>query len=169
MGLTPLEGLVMGTRSGDIDPAIPFYLARAAEMSFVEIDDLLNRHSGLKGICGFNDMREVHQQAQQGNASAILAIEMYCYRIRKYNGAYTAVLGRVDAIVFTAGIGENAAFIRAQVCDDLAGLGIELDAAKNNLNGDGVHDISTAESVIRILVIPTDEEWEIAMQTRSLL
>lgn len=169
MGLTPLEGLIMGTRSGDIDPAIPFYLAKQANLTFAEIDDLLNRHSGLKGICGFNDMREVHQQAEQGNASAILAIEMYCYRIRKYIGAYTAVLGRVDAIVFTAGIGENAAFIRAQVCDDLAGLGIVLDATKNKLSCEGVLDISTAESVVRVLVVPTDEEWEIAMQTRSLL
>jgi acetate kinase len=169
MGLTPLEGLVMGTRSGDIDPAIPFYLAKQANLTFAEIDDLLNRHSGLKGICGFNDMREVHQQAEQGNASAILAIEMYCYRIRKYIGAYTAVLGRVDAIVFTAGIGENAAFIRAQVCDDLAGLGIVLDATKNKLSCEGVLDISTAESIVRVLVVPTDEEWEIAMQTRSLL
>jgi acetate kinase len=169
MGLTPLEGLVMGTRSGDIDPAIPFYLARQAGMSYADIDDLLNRHSGLKGICGFNDMREVQQQAEQGNASARLAIDIYCYRIRKYIGAYCAVLGSVDAIVFTAGIGENAAFIRAQVCDELGGLGIELDTAKNKLHVDGVQDIATAESLVRILVIPTDEEWEIAMQTRSLL
>ena len=169
MGLTPLEGLVMGTRSGDIDPAIPFYLARQANMSFADIDDLLNRDSGLKGICGFNDMREVHEQAAQGNASAQLAIAMYCYRIRKYIGAYTAVLGSVDAIVFTAGIGENAVFIRARVCEALGALGIELDASKNAQRSGDVLDIATAESAVRLLVIPTDEEWEIAMQTRSLL
>jgi acetate kinase len=169
MGLTPLEGLVMGTRSGDIDPAIPFYLARAAEMSFADIDDLLNRQSGLKGICGYNDMREIHQQSEQGNTAAQRAITMYCYRIRKYIGAYIAVLGRVDAIVFTAGIGENAAFIRAQVCDGLGILGIDLDATKNGLSHGDALDIATAESAARILVIPTDEEWEIAMQTRSLL
>jgi acetate kinase len=169
MGLTPLEGLVMGTRSGDIDPAIPFYLARAAEMSFADIDDLLNRQSGLKGICGYNDMREIHQQSEQGNTAAQRAITMYCYRIRKYIGAYIAVLGRVDAIVFTAGIGENAAFIRAQVCDGLGILGIDLDATKNGLSHGDALDIATAESAVRILVIPTDEEWEIAMQTRSLL
>ena len=107
----------MGTRSGDIDPAIPFYLAKHVHLSFDDVDTMLNQQSGLKGICGFNDMREVHHQAKNGNPAAQLAIEMYCYRIRKYLGAYYAILGRVDAVVFTAGIGENAAFIREKVCE----------------------------------------------------
>lgn len=169
MGLTPLEGLVMGTRCGDIDPAIPFFLNRQAGMSFADIDDLLNRDSGLKGICGHNDMREVNERAMLGDTAAQRAIAMYCYRIRKYIGAYTAVLGRVDALVFTAGIGENAAFIRAQVCDGLDHLGIELDELKNEARTSGAREISTNHSAVRILVVPTNEEWEIARQARSLL
>jgi acetate kinase len=169
MGLTPLEGLIMGTRSGDIDPAIPFYLAKHAHLSFEDVDTLLNKQSGLKGICGFNDMREVHHQAKNGNPAAQLAIEMYCYRIQKYVGAYYAVLGQVDAVVFTAGIGENATFIREKVCKGLNGLGINLDTEKNLSSGSGVLDISTADSPVKILVIPTDEEGEIAEQTMSLL
>ena len=169
MGLTPLEGLIMGTRSGDIDPAIPFYLAKHVHLSFDDVDTMLNQQSGLKGICGFNDMREVHHQAKNGNPAAQLAIEMYCYRIRKYLGAYYAILGRVDAVVFTAGIGENAAFIREKVCEGLSGLGIRLDTEKNAQHGPDTLDISEADSAVRILVIPTDEEWEIAQQSMSLL
>lgn len=169
MGLTPLEGLIMGTRSGDIDPAIPFYLAKQAHLSFTDIDNLLNKQSGLKGICGVNDMREIHRQAQNGNPSAQLAIEMYCYRIKKYLGAYYTILGYVDAIIFTAGIGENADFIRDKVCEGLDGLGINLDREKNKQQCSDIIDISDAESAIKILVIPTDEEWEIAQQTMSLL
>jgi acetate kinase len=169
MGLTPLEGLIMGTRSGDIDPAIPFYLAKHAHLSFEDVDTLLNKQSGLKGICGFNDMREIHHQAKNGNPAAQLAIDMYCYRIKKYLGAYYAALGRVDAIVFTAGIGENAAFIREKVCEGLNGLGVHLDSEKNAQRGSDTVDISAADSPIRLLVIPTDEEWEIAEQTMSFL
>jgi acetate kinase len=169
MGLTPLEGLIMGTRSGDIDPAIPFYLANQTHMSFSDIDNLLNKQSGLKGICGFNDMREIRQQAENGKDSAQLAIDMYCYRIKKYLGAYSAVLGRVDAIIFTAGIGENAGFIRKEVCEGLNGLGIHLDKEKNQRRSSDILDIGTADSPVKILVIPTDEEWEIAQQTMSLL
>jgi acetate kinase len=169
MGLTPLEGLIMGTRSGDIDPAIPFYLAKHAHLSFEDVDTMLNKQSGLKGICGFNDMREVHHQAKNGNPTAQLAIEMYCYRIKKYLGAYYAALGRVDAIVFTAGIGENAAFIREKVCEGLSSLGINLDIEKNQSRSADILDISAAESPVKILVVPTDEEWEIAQQTMSLL
>lgn len=169
MGLTPLEGLIMGTRSGDIDPAIPFYLAKQTHLSFSDIDDLLNKQSGLKGICGFNDMREIHNQAQAGHSAAQLAIAMYCYRIKKYIGAYYAVLEHLDALVFTAGIGENAAFIREKVCEGLTGLGIQLDKQKNQANGQEIFDISAADSQVKLLVIPTDEEWEIAQQTASLL
>jgi len=166
MGLTPLEGLIMGTRSGDIDPAIPLYLAKHAHLSFDDVDTMLNKQSGLKGICGFNDMREVLHQAQNGNPSAQLAIDMYCYRIKKYIGAYYAILRHLDAIIFTAGIGENAAFIREKVCDGLGGMGIRLDKDKNSKRE---QDISAADSSVKILVIPTDEEWEIAQQTVSLL
>ena len=113
MGMTPLEGLIMGTRSGDIDPAIIFYLGRQAGYSPQKIESILNQQSGLKGICGFNDMREIGQLAAKGDKTARLAIDMYCYRIKKYIGAYYAAMGRIDALVFTGGIGENAADIRS--------------------------------------------------------
>jgi acetate kinase len=165
MGMTPLEGLIMGTRSGDLDPAIIFYLGRKAGVSPDEIEALLNKHSGLKGICGVNDMREIAQLADKGDGSARLAIEMYCYRIKKYIGAYYTVLGQVDALVFTAGIGENAADIRLRTCTGLSGIGIEVDEDKNSLNTSGVREIQSTKSSVNILVIPTDEELEIAEQT----
>jgi acetate kinase len=165
MGLTPLEGLIMGTRSGDIDPAIIFYLVRKTGLSHDEIESLLNKHSGLKGICGVNDMREIAQLADKGDEPARLAIEMSCYRIKKYIGAYYAVLGDVDALVFTAGIGENAANIRLQSCEGLAHLGIKVDEKKNEFNISGIFEIQSDASAVRILVIPTDEELEIAEQT----
>ena len=165
MGMTPLEGLIMGTRSGDIDPAIIFYLGRKTGFSPDEIEALLNKHSGLKGICGVNDMREIAQLADKGDASARLAIEMYCYRIKKYIGAYSAALGRVDALVFTAGIGENAADIRLRSCTGLSRMGIEVDENKNSLNTGGVREIQSEKSSVSILVVPTDEELEIAEQT----
>jgi len=165
MGMTPLEGLIMGTRSGDIDPAIIFYLGRKTGFSPDEIEALLNKHSGLKGICGLNDMREIAQLADKGDASARLAIEMYCYRIKKYIGAYSAALGRVDALVFTAGIGENAADIRLRSCTGLSRMGIEVDENKNSLNTSGVREIQSKRSSVSILVVPTDEELEIAEQT----
>jgi len=165
MGMTPLEGLIMGTRSGDLDPAIIFYLGRKTGFSPDEIETLLNKNSGLKGICGVNDMREIAQLAEKGDAPARLAIEMYCYRIKKYIGAYYTVLGQVDALVFTAGIGENAADIRLRTCTGLSGLGIEVDENKNNLKTNGVQEIQSTKSSVSILVIPTDEELEIAEQT----
>ena len=132
MGMTPLEGLVMGTRCGDIDPAIPFYLMRQTGMKPEDVENLMNREGGLKGICGVSDMREILEQASKGNERAELAIEMFCYRIKKYIGAYYAVLGRLDAIVFTGGIGENADAIRQRVCEGLKHFGIGVDAEKNN-------------------------------------
>jgi len=165
MGMTPLEGLIMGTRSGDIDPAIIFYLVRETGLSNDEMETLLNKHSGLKGICGVNDMREVTRWAAEGNEQARLALEMYCYRIKKYIGAYQAVLGDVDALVFTGGIGENAADIRARSCDGLSRMGIEVDEIKNNLKASYVREIQRNRCSVRILVIPTDEELEIAEQT----
>jgi len=165
MGMTPLEGLIMGTRSGDIDPAIIFYLVREKGLSQAEMESLLNKHSGLKGICGVNDMREILQLADKGEEPARQAIEMYSYRIKKYVGAYNAVLGDVDALVFTGGIGENAADIRLRSCEGLSRIGIEVDESKNNLKTNGVREIQSNRSSIRILVIPTDEELEIAEQT----
>ncbi|HHH45196.1 MAG TPA: acetate kinase [Gammaproteobacteria bacterium] len=163
MGMTPLEGLVMGTRCGDLDPAIPFYLARTTAMEYDEIESLLNRDSGLRGICGANDMREVHRLADAGDEQARLALEMYSYRIKKYIGAYYAALGTVDAVVFTGGIGENDARLRAQCCGGLEALGIELDTGKNT-TGSGAFAIHNTTSRVRLLVIPTNEELEIARQ-----
>lgn len=169
MGLTPLEGLVMGTRSGDLDPAIPFYLARSLGKGFDEIEKILNKESGLKGICGVNDMREVERLAGSGNLKARLAIDMFCYRIKKYIGSYYAVLGRVDAIIFTGGIGENAAGIRAQTCEGLEGLGIVIDGTRNKAASRAEREISAGGSRVKVLVIPTNEELEIAEQTAECL
>ena len=165
MGMTPLEGLIMGTRSGDIDPAIIFYLGRKTGLTPEEIESLLNKNSGLKGICGVNDMRAIAELADQGNESARLAIEMYCYRIKKYIGAYKAVLGDVDALVFTGGIGENAADIRLRSCEGLSSIGIAVNGRKNSSKTYGIREIHQDGSSVAILVIPTDEELEIAEQT----
>jgi len=165
MGMTPLEGLVMGTRSGDLDPAIPFYLARTTGKSFDEIETILNKESGLKGICGVNDMREVERLAGSGNLTAQLAIDIFSYRIKKYIGAYYAVLGRLDAIIFTGGIGENSDVIRKHACEGLEALGIEIDSKQNEPRLRALRDISTNASKIKVLVIPTNEELEIAEQT----
>ncbi|GMQ88702.1 MAG: acetate kinase [Gammaproteobacteria bacterium] len=169
MGMTPLEGLIMGTRCGDMDPAIHFYLARTTGLGNDEIESLLNKESGLKGICGSNDMREVHRLAEAGDAKAQLALDMYCYRIKKYIGAYYAALGRLDAVVFTGGIGENAAWVRELCCSGLEALGIMLDAQKNTSTGSGTFDIHRDESPVSLLVIPTNEELEIALQAVSCI
>jgi len=169
MGMTPTEGLVMGTRCGDIDPAIHFYLGRSTGRTSEELEKMFNKESGLKGICGVNDMREIIRLAQSGDKHAQLAIDVYCYRIRKYIGAYFAVLGQVDALVFTGGIGENAALIRKLCCEDLDCLGIILDNQKNEASSGQVHEIQEDKSLVRILVIPTDEELEIAKQTCELI
>jgi acetate kinase len=164
MGLTPLEGLVMGTRCGDIDPAIHFYLCRNAGMDTNTLDALFNRQSGLLGLCGVNDMREIHRLAGEGDAKAELAIRVFCHRLKKYLGAYYAELGRVDAVVFTGGIGENDAEVRGRTCADLEGLGIRLDADANAAPGTGERAVSYADSPVKVLVIPTNEELEIAQQ-----
>jgi acetate kinase len=165
MGMTPLEGFVMGTRSGDLDPAIPFYMARVTHMPYGDLEMLLNKGSGLKGICGANDMREILRMAGSGEPQAQLALELYCYRVKKYLGAYFAVLGRVDAIVFTGGIGENAAVIRERVCEGLEHLGVVIDNAKNTAASGNVADIGKEGGPVRVLVVRTDEEREIAQQT----
>jgi len=169
MGMTPLEGLVMGTRSGDLDPAVIFHLVRALGMSAGEADDLLNRRSGLLGVSGVsNDMREVTRAAEEGNERAQLALAIFCHRLRKYVGAYTAELGRVHALVFTGGIGENAAHVRQRTCEGLAPLGYVLDAGANAAAADGPRDVASADSPSRILVIPTDEEAMIARDTARI-
>lgn len=165
MGMTPLEGLIMGTRSGDIDPAIIFYLGRQTGLGADEVEIILNKESGLKGICGVNDVREIEKLARIGNLRAQLAIEMFGYRIKKYIGAYYAVLGRLDALVFTAGIGENSALIRARSCRGLSQLGIKVDPQKNRRKSKEAFEIQTADSTVKILVVPTNEELEIAEQT----
>lgn len=169
MGLTPLEGLIMGTRSGDVDPALHAFLARNAGLSLDEIDALLNRDSGLKGLCGSNDLREIHKQAEAGDKAAALALDMYCYRIRKYLGAYTAVLGRVDAIAFTAGVGENDARIRERCCQDLGHLGIDIDPALNAAAAGGIAPIHAPSSRVAILVVATNEELQIAHEVERCL
>jgi len=165
MGLTPLEGLIMGTRCGDIDPAIHFYLMRQTGMSADAIEKLLNSQSGLKGICGMNDMRQIQQKAEAGDERAMLALDMFCYRIRKYIGAYRAVINRTDAIVFTGGIGENSALVRERTCSGLDSLGVTLDSQKNNTVAGRISEIQKDGAAIKVMVIATDEELEIARQT----
>jgi acetate kinase len=168
MGLTPLEGLVMGTRCGDIDPAILFYLAEK-EHDLESLNKLCNKQSGLIGISGSsNDMRTLSRLAAEGDERARLAIDIFCYRVKKYLGAYAAVLGRLDAVVFTGGIGENAPAIRAQCCDQLMQLGIGIDAQLNESVVGVEGEIHSADSRVRVLVIPTDEEGVIAADTYEL-
>ncbi|HAK95205.1 MAG TPA: acetate kinase [Planctomycetes bacterium] len=168
MGLTPLEGLVMGTRSGDFDPAILMYLAEKG-MDTRRLNSLCNKESGLLGISGIsNDMRNLAAQARNGERRAALAIDMFCYRVRKYIGAYTAVLGTLDAVVFTGGIGENSPLVREKSCGALAQIGIELDPEKNARPPAREADVAAAASRVRVLVIPTDEEAAIAQDTYAL-
>ncbi|MFE7135012.1 acetate kinase [Streptomyces sp. NPDC057638] len=169
MGLTPLEGLVMGTRSGDIDPAVVFHLKRVAGMSTDEVDVLLNKKSGLIGLCGDNDMREIRRRIDAGDERAALAFDVYIHRLRKYIGAYYAVLGRVDAIAFTAGVGENAAPVRAAAVAGLEELGLALDSALNDEWSDRARIVSAPYARVAIAVVPTDEELEIARQTFALV
>ncbi|MGW4271714.1 acetate kinase [Streptomyces seoulensis] len=169
MGLTPLEGLVMGTRSGDVDPAVIFHLQRVGGMSMDEIDTLLNKRSGLFGLCGDNDMREIRRRMDEGDAQARLAFEIYIHRLKKYIGAYYAVLGTVDAVAFTAGVGENADFVREAAVAGLAGLGLAVDGARNAVRGDQARLISPEGARVAVAVVPTDEEMEIASQTYALV
>jgi acetate kinase len=168
MGMTPLEGLVMGTRSGDIDPAIIDFVAAKEGLSAQEVETLLNKQSGLLGISGLtNDMRELLDEAHESDdRRACLAIEIFCYRARKYIGAYLAAMNGADAVIFTGGIGENSAEIRARICDGLKWLGIELNAERNEAHRGGVEGlISQDESRLAVYVIPTDEELLIARDT----
>ena len=167
MGVTPLEGLMMGTRSGDIDPAALEYVMDQTGMDIHQMVNALNKKSGLKGVCGVNDMREVVEAAAAGNAQAETALEMFCYRIQKYIGAYLAVVPHVDAIVFTAGIGQNSAPVRERICTGLGHLGIRLDLAKNAARANGPRAIHQAGAPLQILVLPTNEELQIALETKQ--
>lgn len=169
MGMTPLAGTIMGTRSGDIDPEIPYYLERTAGLSSAEIDDILNKKSGLVGICGSSDMRDIHARRQAGDERAELAFEMFALSIRKYIGAYIAVLGRVDAVTFTAGIGEHDPATRELCLKGLAGRGLVLDPERNRAAMGQAMDIGAPESPVRLFAIPTDEEREIARETVAVL
>ena len=169
MGMTPLAGLVMGTRTGDLDPAVVLHLQRERGMTVDEVDALLNKASGMKGLCGANDLREVHARAAAGDAAAQLALEVYVRRIRDYLGAYLVTLGGADAIVFTAGVGENDAVVRSAVCRGLAWLGIALDEKANTAGRSGVRVISQQRAPITVMVVPTNEELEIARQTLAVL
>ncbi len=169
MGFSPLPGLMMGTRCGDIDPSIIFYMNRALGMGMDEIDDLLNKKSGLLGVGGNNDLRDILKRAEGGDKNARLALGMYTYRIKKYIGAYVAVLNRVDALVFTAGVGENSPLIRRMACEGLEHMGIRVNEERNRRAIGVMTEIQAAESHVRILVIPTDEELEIALQTGRIV
>ena len=169
MGMTPLAGLVMGTRCGDIDPALPFFLADHLGMSLKDIDTLLNKKSGLKGICGTNDMREVIEKKNKGDKQAEIALDVYAYRIKKYIGEYFAALGSLDCIVFTAGIGENSPDIRELSCQELENLGIKIDLEENKKKEKGIREINTPDSKVKILVVPTNEELKIAQETKKVI
>lgn len=169
MGMTPLEGLMMGTRSGDIDPAIHFYLSRTLDLSNQDLETLLNKNSGCKGICGENDMRAIHKMAADGDEQARLALAMYAYRLKKYIGAYFAVLGRVDALVFTGGIGENDAWMRNTCCQELSLFGIAIDTLANTAPVRPIANVSCETATVAVLVITTNEELEIALQASHCL
>lgn len=168
MGLTPLEGLVMGTRSGDIDPGVVMHLRRSAGMDVDEIDELLNRRSGLKGLSGVNDFRVLGQRIADGDADAQLAYDVYIHRLRKYIGAYMLALGRLDVIAFTAGVGENSTGVRADALANLEGFGIEIDADRNALRSKDIRAISADSSTVTVLVVPTNEELAIARAAETV-
>jgi acetate kinase len=169
MGLTPLEGLVMGTRSGDIDPGALLHLLRAGGLDVDELDALLNRRSGLLGLSGVNDFRDLGGLIEAGDEHAKLALDVYCHRVRKYIGAYLAVLGGADVITFTAGVGENASTVRAQILTGLSGLGISVDEARNAARSSEPRVISPDGSPVTVMVVPTNEELAIARAAASLV
>lgn len=168
MGMTPLSGLVMGTRSGDIDPGIVFHLHRQAGMSIDEIDELLNKKSGVKGISGVNDFRELRTMIDDGDQDAWLAYNIYIHQLRRYIGSYMIALGRVNAITFTAGVGENDVDVRADALSHLEGFGIKIDPERNALPNTGPREISTDDSAIKVFVVPTNEELAIARYAKAL-
>ena len=169
MGLTPMEGLVMGTRAGDIDPGVVFYLSRTAGMPIEDVEAMLNRRSGMLGLCGHIDFRRVHELIESGDTAAQLAYDIYIHRLRKYIGAYLALLGSADVIAFTAGVGEHDAAVRRDALSGMAALGIELDEQLNASPASGPRRISSEQSPTAVLVIPTDEELAIARACLSVI
>ncbi len=169
LGFGPMNGLIMGTRSGDIDQSVVLYLAQKLNYSIDEISNLLQKKSGMLGLTGMSDLRDIETAAEKGDKMANLALAMNAYRIKKYIGSYTAIMNGLDAIIFTAGIGENSDVIRKLVCDDLYYLGIELNQEKNNIRSKETRAIQSDNSKVKILVIPTNEEFEIATQVFSLV
>jgi acetate kinase len=169
MGFAPMNGLIMGTRSGDIDPSVIFFLMKKLNKSAEEVHSLLQKEAGMQGLTGFSDLREISEKAANGNEACVNALNLAGYRIRKFIGTYAAVLNGLDAIVFTAGIGENSAIMRKLACENLTFLGIELDSKKNNMRTKGIREIQSFNSKVKILVIPTNEEIEIAKQSYKLL
>ena len=170
MGMTPLEGLIMGTRSGDLDVGAFVYILRKEQITPQVGSILLNKHSGVLGISGISpDMREIEQAAADGNERAQLALDMYAYRVKKYIGAYTAAMNGLDILIFTGGIGENSVLIRKMVCDDLSYLGIKLDYDKNQQTIGKQAVISSDDSKVKVVVIPTNEELMIALDTEQIV
>ncbi|HHD80287.1 MAG TPA: acetate kinase [Campylobacterales bacterium] len=165
MGFTPLEGLVMGTRSGDIDAGIIFYLAQQKNMSIKEINSLLNRQSGLQGLCGTNDMRDIIKQIKAGETKSKFAFELFCNRIKEYIGAYIALIGKIDAIVFSGGVGANSFEVRAEICQDMEHLGLTIDLYKNRGNS---IEISQDNSTIKLFALETNEELEMAREAKKI-
>ncbi len=169
LGFGPVNGLIMGTRSGDIDQSVIFYLIEQLGYTAKEVSDLLHHKSGMLGLTGYSDLRDIEEQAEKGNRECKLALDMNAYRIKKYIGAYAAAMNGLDAVVFTAGIGENSDVIRKLVCSDMEYLGIELDNEKNAQRSKENREISKPDSKVKVLVIPTNEELEIAKQTFAMI
>jgi len=169
LGFGPMNGLIMGTRSGDVDQSVIFYLVNTLGYSIDAVSTMLNKQSGMLGLTGYSDLRDIEANATQGNVECQLALDMNAYRIKKFIGSYSAVLNGLDAIVFTAGIGENSSYIRKLVCTDMDYFGLELDDAKNEIRSKEIREINTSGSKTKILVIPTNEEIEIANQVHDLL
>lgn len=169
LGFGPMNGLVMGTRSGDIDQSVIFYLQNNLNYSVDNINTLLQKKSGLQGLTGLSDVRDIQEKAESGDEKCQFALELMTYRIKKYIGSYSSALNGVDALVFTAGIGENSAKVRAMVCENMDYLGVQIDPDKNNNTSGGIDEIQAADSKVKILVIPTNEELEIAKQSYNLV
>jgi acetate kinase len=169
MGFGPMNGLIMGTRAGNVDQSVIFHLVNQLGYTLEEVNLILNKKSGMQGLTGFSDMRDIRKRYDQGDRSAVLAYDMYAYHIRKFIGSFAAVLNGLDAIVFTAGVGENDVLVRQLVCQEMDFLGIRLDHAKNETKVKGIREISASDSPVKILVIPTNEELEIARQCFGLV
>ena len=169
MGFSPSNGLIMGTRAGDIDQSVVFYMIKNLGYTPDEVNAVLLKQSGMLGLTGYSDLRDIEAEAEKGNKDCILALQMNAYRIRKTIGAYAAALNGLNAIVFTAGIGENSSYMRNLICTDMDYFGIEIDTGKNELRSKELREINSEKSIVKVLVVPTDEEYEIANQVYQLL